>query len=270
MRLRSADSHDGGRKNDRRDADLILDLLLHKQFPRISRPPAESREVLRLLRYRHRLVQMRTQIKNSLQALAFSAGSVTRAALFSQKGRERFMSLPMSAAMDRQRTEWLSLLEQLDERIKNLDKWLDQQAQADERVLRLQTHPGVGLLTSLAVVHTLEPVSRFSGSRKVVAYVGLEPMERSSGDKQHFLGISKGGSRLLRYLLVEAANTAVKRDDELKRFYQRLAHRRGKPKAIVAAARKLLIRSYVLLRDGIDYAEFLRRGVEAGPARLAT
>ena len=91
--------------------------------------------MLRLLRYRHRLVQMRTMIKNSLQALAFSAGSATRAALFSQKGRERLMHLPMSVAMDRQRTEWLSLLEQLDERIKNLDKWLDQQAQADERVL---------------------------------------------------------------------------------------------------------------------------------------
>ena len=105
-------------------------------------------------------------------------------------------------------------------------------------MLRLQTHPGVGLLTSLALVHTLEPVSRFSGGRKVVAYVGLEPMEYSSADKQRFLGISKGGSPLLRYLLVEAAHTAVKRDDELKKFYQRIADRRGKPKAKVAAARE--------------------------------
>ena len=257
-------------KNDRRDAGLILDLLLKREFPRLHRLSAESREVLRLLRYRHRLVQMRTMIKNSLHALAFSAGSTTRSWLFGPTGRERLMSLPMSKALSDQRDGWLSLLTELNERIGQLDRQLKQQAQGDERVERVQTHPGVGLLTSLALVHSLEPVSRFEGSRKVAAYAGLEPVEHSSADKQRFLSISKSGSRLLRYLLVEAAHTAVKRDDELKRFYQRVAHRRGKPKAKVAAARKLLIRSYILLRDGIDYAEFLRRGVEARLARLAT
>jgi hypothetical protein len=74
----------------------------------------------------------------------------------------------------------------------------------------------------------------------------------------------------LRYLLVEAAQTAVRRDEQLKRFYLRLLNKRGAQKAKVAAARKLLIRSYILLRDGIDYAEFLARGVEARPARFAT
>src|SRR5215216_6619093 len=61
-------------KNDRRDAELILDLLRKGEFPRIHHPSFESREVLRLLRYRHKLVQMRTRAKNSLQALAYSAG----------------------------------------------------------------------------------------------------------------------------------------------------------------------------------------------------
>ena len=257
-------------KNDRRDAELILDLLRRQEFPKVHRPSFESREVLRLLRYRHRLVQMRTKCKNSLQALAFSAGSARRVTLLSQKGRERFLQLPMSEAMDRQRREWLSLVTEFDRRIKELDGWLAEQAKQDQRVLRLQTHPGIGLLSSLALVHSLEPVSRFMGGRKVAAYVGLEPMEYSSGDKQRFGSISKGGSRLLRYLLVEAAQTAVRRDQEMKSFYLRLRHRRGAQKAKVAAARKLLIRSYILLRDGIDYAEFLSRGVEARLARLAT
>jgi transposase len=95
-------------------------------------------------------------------------------------------------------------------------------------------------------------------------------MEHSSAGKQRLLGISKGGSRLLRYLLVEAAHTAVKRDEGLKRFYQRLVYGRGVAKAKVAVARKLLIRGYIILRDQVDYQEFLRRGVEARPARLAT
>lgn len=257
-------------KNDRRDAGLILDLLLRGEFPQVHRPPFESCEVLRLLRYRHKLVQMRTRAKNSLQALAFSAGSAGRSRLLSREGRERFLRLPMSEAMARQRAAWLSLVDEFNARVKSLDAWLEQQARRDERVQRLQTHRGVGILTSLALVHALEPVSRFAGGRKVAAYAGLDPMEYSSGDKQRFGSISKGGSRLLRYLLVEAAQITVRRDERLKSFYLRLLRRRGAQKAKVAVARKLLVRCYILLRDGIDYAEFLRRGVEARPARLAT
>src|SRR5215204_628900 len=91
------------RKNDRRDAELILDLLRKGEFPRIHHPSFESREVLRLLRYRHKLVRMRTRVKNSLRAPAYGAGSARRAQLLSRKGRGRFSQLPMSEAMGRQR-----------------------------------------------------------------------------------------------------------------------------------------------------------------------
>src|SRR5689334_4932800 len=73
-------------KNDRRDAALILDLLIHNEFPRIHRPTPNSREILRMLRYRHKLVQMRTIVKNSLQALAIQSGLSLRAKLFTQAG----------------------------------------------------------------------------------------------------------------------------------------------------------------------------------------
>jgi transposase len=92
-----------GQKNDRRDASLILDLLLKGESPQVHRPPFESREVLRLLRYRHKPVQMRTRAENSLRALAYGAGSPRRAHLLSRKGRERLLQLPMSAAMSRRR-----------------------------------------------------------------------------------------------------------------------------------------------------------------------
>jgi transposase len=165
----------------------------------------------------------------------------------------------MSEAMGRQRDEWLSLVDELNVRIKSLDSWLDERARRDECVLRLQTHPGIGLLTSLALVHSLEPVTRFDGGRKVVAYVGLEPMEYSSGDKQRFGSISKSGSRLLRYLLVEAAQITVRRDDGLKRFYLRLLHRRGVQKAKVAVARKLLIRRIARWSCSMKLLRYLTR-----------
>jgi transposase len=103
----------------------------------------------------------------------------------------------MSEAMGRQREEWLSLVDDLNKRIKSLDAWLDERAKCDERVLRLQTHPGIGLLTSPALVHALEPVSRFGGGRKVAAYVGLDPMEYSSGKKQRCNGSGRSAREAL-------------------------------------------------------------------------
>ena len=256
-------------KTDRRDAELILDLMIHDEFPRLHRPTVESREVLRMLRYRQKLIKIRTMGKNSLQALALQAGLARRSHLFTKSGQRELRAARMSPVMQWQRDQWWQLLEPLNERLLETMLWLKQQAADDQRISRLRTHPGIGLLTSLCLVHTLWPVSRFRNQRKVVAYAGLEPMERSSAERKQFLGISKAGSRVLRYLLVEAAHTAVKKDDDLKRFYQRLVRRRGRPKAKTAAARKLLIRSYIMLRDEIDYAEFRRRAVAARLARKA-
>jgi transposase len=257
-------------KNDRRDAELILDLLVHDEFPRLHRPSPQSREILRMLRYRQKLIKIRTIGKNSLQALALQSGLAKRSHLFSKTGQQELRRTTMSPAMQWQLEQWFQLLEPLNERLLETMLWLKQQSQDDARIKLLRTHPGIGLLTSLCVVHTLWPVSRFRNQRKVAAYAGLEPMERSSGERKHFLGISKAGSRVLRYLLVEAAHTAVKKDDDLKRFYQRLATRRGRPKAKTAAARKLLIRSFIMLRDEIDYAEFRRRAVAARLARQSS
>jgi len=256
-------------KNDRRDAELILDLLVKGDFPRIQRRSLESTEVLRQLRYRHRLVRMTTMIKNSLQALAMGSGLSEHVNLSSRGGKQRLLAAPMSEVQSQQRRQWLELLNELGGRIREVESWLAKRAEADERVLRLQTHPGIGLMTSMCLVHTLEPVSRFANQRKVAAYAGLEPMERSSGEKKRYQGISKEGPKLLRYLVGEAAQTAARRDSELQRTYKRLVVRRGLGRAKVAVGRKLLVRSYIMLRDRIDYEEFLRRGVEARLARNA-
>lgn len=248
-------------KNDKRDADHILELLLKGEFPRLHRQSAESREVLRQLRYRQRLVKISTMIKNNLHAIALGAGLSLQTQLSTYQGRARLEALPLSAAAAHQRQAWLQLLERVREQIVSVERWLKGQASADARVVRLRTHPGVGLLTSLCLVHLLGDVSRFATTRKVTAYVGLEPMEHSSAETKRYGAISKAGSRLLRFLLGEAAQIAVRTDDELRAFYKRLLVRRGKAKAVVAVARKLLVRCFILLRDEINYAEFRQRGV---------
>ena len=254
-------------KNDRRDAELILDLMLHHEFPRLHRPAVESREVLRMLRYRQKLIKLRTMSKNSLQAIALQSGLAKGSGLFTKTGQQELSTAEMTPVMQWQCEHWLQLLKPLNQQLLETMVWFKAQSKGDVCITRLRTHPGIGLLTSLCIQHTLQPVSRFRNTRKVAAYAGFDPVERSSAERKCFLGISKAGSRLLRYLLVEAAQTAVRKDEDLKRFYKRLAERRGRPKAKVAAARKLLIRAYIMLRDEIDYAEFRRRAVAARLAR---
>jgi len=256
-------------KNDRRDADHMLDLMLKGDFPRLHTFSNESRLVLRQLRYRHKLVKVRTIAKNSLQAIGINAGLPLKRQLLSEKGIRQLQALPLSPVLAQQREEWLQLIAFVNQRITKVEAALQLIADKDAAVVLLQTHPGIGLLTSLALRYTLMPVSRFRTTRQVTAYAGLDCMEEQSSERRRMGSISKAGSRLLRYLLNEAGQTACRKDPELKRFYQRLLQRRERPKAKVAVARKLLVRSFIMLRDQIDYAEFVRRGVAARVAREA-
>lgn len=254
-------------KNDRRDAELILDLLLRGDFPRIHRYSAGSREVLQQLRYRQRLVKMRTMIINNLVFMAASRGVSLRTQLKSRRGLERLQQIALPEPQRQQRDELCQLLRELQPKIKTVEQWLEGKADADQRVQRLRTHHGIGPLTGLCLVHTLESVGRFANSRKVTAYVGFDPVEDSSGERQRIGSISKQGSRLLRFFLVEAGQVAVRKDPDLARVYKRVWLRRGHAKAKVAVGRRLLVRAFIMLRDEIDYAEFQRRGVAARSSR---
>jgi transposase len=121
------------------------------------------------------------------------------------------------------------------------------------------THPGVGPLSALATVLVLGAVTRFPTSKHLVSYVGLAPALESSAGKHRLGRITKQGNALLRYVLGQAGQAAIKRDPDLKRLYYAVLHRRGRSHAKIAVARKLLVRLFVMLRDQIDYQTFLHR-----------
>src|SRR6185436_1855293 len=123
----------------------------------------------------------------------------------------------------------------------------------------LMTHPGVGHVTALATEVFLGDPSRFRDGKALASYVGMIPSEYSSGQRQRLGGLSKQGNPLLRFLWGEAAMHAVRRDLELQRFYRRKLQQKGLGKARVAAARKLGISLWIMLRDQINYEEFCRR-----------
>ena len=123
------------------------------------------------------------------------------------------------------------------------------------------THPGIGPVTALATEVFLGDPSRFATSRQVASYIGMIPCEHSSGKRQRLGKMTKQGNALLRYLWTEATLHAVVKDAELKRLYRRKLIQKGMGKARIAAARKLGIRLWVMLRDRIEYQEFCRRGM---------
>src|SRR2546426_6341440 len=116
-------------KNDRRDADLILDLLWRGDFPRIHRYSPQSRAVLQQLRYRQRLVKMRTMVVNSLLFMASSRGVTLRRQLQSQRGQERLRQLQLPPPLAQQRDELCQLLLELGFKIDKVQAWLEAKAE---------------------------------------------------------------------------------------------------------------------------------------------
>jgi len=241
-------------KTDRRDAVHLLELLTSERFPRIWVPSPELRDVRQLLWHRHKLVGMRRQVKNELQHLALNQGVRRKQKLWSQSGRQLLEGLPLGGWTARRRSDLLALLDRLEAHIGELNTAVAAEAQQRPEVKLLMTPPGVGPVVGLAYVLTLGPVERFPRGQQVASYLGLIPREHSSGGRQKLGAISKQGNTLLRSLLVEAAQTAVRYDEELRRDYRRLAERKHNALAVVMVARKLAVRLYWMLREGQPYA----------------
>jgi transposase len=245
-------------KTDRRDAAHVLDLLITNRFPRIWVPTPAERDLRQLVLHRVKLVQLRTKVQNQLQAMAMGQGVCRRKKLWSVRGRAELESLPLDRWAQRRRQELLQLLDQLSGSITELHAVVEQQARQHPEAARLMTHPGVGPVTSLAFVLTIGPASRFARGKKVASYLGLNPSEHSSGGPQQMGRISKQGNSTMRWLLVEAGQTAARHDPELRRMYQRLKFRKGSAIAKVAIARKLAVRLYWMMRSQSDYAHLVR------------
>jgi len=235
-------------KTDKRDAAHILKLLVEGRFPRLWVPEPEQRDLRQLLIHRHKLVEIRARVKNGLQHLALNQGVQKKQRLWSATGQEALRELRLAPWAARRREDLLGLLSALDRQIAPLDRAVAEAAQQNPRARLLMIQPGVGPITALAFVLTIGEVSRFARGKQVASYLGLIPREHSSAGHQRMGAISKQGNRFLRMLLVEAAQSAVRYDPEFRREYQHRCHSKPKNVAKVAAARKLAVRLYRMLR----------------------
>jgi len=164
-------------KTDARDVDQLLRLLERGEFPAIWVPTAAERDVRELVLHRHKLVGMRTRIKNQLQHVALNEGLQKKRQLWTERGRQWLEALPLPAWTNRRRQDLLQLLDDLEVKIGALDQAVRAAAHQDARVRLLMTHPGVGPVTALAFVLVVGEVRRFRRSKQLTSYLGLIPRE---------------------------------------------------------------------------------------------
>jgi transposase len=246
-------------KTDRQDAQLILKLMLKDDFPKIWVPSWENRDLRQLLWHRHRMVQARTRIMNQLQAVALNEGLRCKKRLWRTE-RPRLESFQLAPWASRRRRDLLELLDRLNPTIAELSQAVEQEVERCREAQRLATHPGVGPLTAMAFVLIIGQAERFQCGKQVASYLGLVPMEDSSGNRRRLGHITKQGSSILRFLLVEAAQVTVRSLPEWRSRYFHLMMRRGRKIAKVAMARRLAVCLFWMMRQGWDYQQWIAFG----------
>src|ERR1700679_3664551 len=164
----------------------------------------------------------------------------------------------------RRRLDLLELLDRLNPTIAELSQAVEREVEKCPEAQRLATHPGVAPLTAMAFVLIIGEAERFQCGKQVASYLGLVPMEDSSGNRRRLGHITKQGSSILRFLLVEAAQVTVRSLPEGRSRYFHFLMRRGRKIAKVAMARRLAVCLYWMLRQGRDYQQHIEFGSHAG------
>lgn len=238
-------------KTDRRDVAALAEANRRGWYRAAHRTSAEQRATRQVLRARRQLVQMRSGAVALIRTLVkqdgyrLSSCSAERAAA---RVRQLRLPRPLAATV----LPLVRIIETATTEIGTLDAQLRARAAADPIVQRLQTVPGVGVVVALTFRAHIDDVARFRAAGQVSAAIGLVPREDSSAERRHRGHITKGGSRELRSLLVQAAWACwrSKQSATLRAWVEQLAARRGRRIAVVALARRLSRLLYALWRDG--------------------
>jgi transposase len=249
------------RKTDRLDALKLAQMSAMNQLPLVHLPEPKIREWRALIEYRQSLVGRRTRVKNRIRAILdrmgvprLPAGKRGWTGKALDELRERARSLEKCRQGQYWRGELWEELQQLDhveDAIVNVEAKLDDIARKDKRVHRLQTIPGVGPRLAEMVVAVIDDPHRFKRGKQVGSYIGLTPRQYQSGTMDRQGRISGHGHKHLRSLLVEVSWLGLQYNPWIRELYERV--QRGSPArkkiAIVAVARRLLIRCWAMLRD---------------------
>jgi transposase len=237
-------------KNDERDARDLADLLRLGRLAEAWIAPPAVREVRELVRYRVKLVQLRSGLKAQVHAVMAKEGVLpTLTDMFCQAGQRELDKMTLGDVYVVRVESLRDLIEIYDREITMLERKIHQLLQYNPGYQAIQALNGVGRIIAAIFVAEIGDVGRFRSAEALCSWAGLAPWHRESDTKVTRLGITKMGSRLVRWAALEAI-ARYHGGTWLQKDFHRIAERRGKNKARVAVARKLLTLVYYGLRDG--------------------
>lgn len=243
-------------KTDKVDATILAHLLRTDLLPTAYIPPREVRDSRELLRYRAALVRIRTAVKNRVHALLVKNRLLPRCSdVFGRQGRAWLTTLELRPVYGHALQGFLTVLDVLEEQIRQATTRINAQAKASAEAQLLTTLPGIGHYSALLLLSEIGDVRRFPDARHLVSYAGLTPSVCASGGSVRYGCITKQGSTWLRWILTEAAQVAARKEGKLREFYRRIARRKGHKTAIIALARQMLTIIYHMLRRKEPYRE---------------
>jgi transposase len=248
------------RKTDKDDALRLVQLYLLGQLPTVTLPPAAVRQWRSLIAVRQALVGRQIAVQNRIRALFVAQGlpAPRGARAWSETGLAGIATWAKPLAECGPDELWRGLLElalvehrQTIALVALAEKRLNELGKQNADVVLLQTTPGLGPRTAETVAAYLNDAARFQTGKQVSAYSGMVPRQHQSGEMDRRGRISKRGPALLRKMLVECAWCMVRYNAWARNFYLRLTGggQRRKKQAIVALARKILVRCWAMLRD---------------------
>lgn len=229
-------------KNDKLDSEVLADLLRTDMVYESFVPDKQYRELRNLARTRLGLVRTRTNYKNKIHAILAKYEHKSPAyKAFSKKGIAWLRQITLTDTDRMTMNAYLDGIELVQQQVDSFESRMAAISKEDQRIRLLMTIPGINYVTALTVISEIVDIRRFATPEKLVAYAGLAPSQRNSGETKRSGNITKHGSAWLRYAMVEAAHTTIHNDDRIGRFYSRIAARRGPQKAKVAAAKEMLV-----------------------------
>ncbi len=242
-------------KTDTVDAVTLAQLERTDFLPLCYFPPREIRFKRDLLRHRFALVTLRSSLKNRVHGILAKRGIQHHFSdLFGVAGREFLAALDLPAVYRRAMDNYLEMIDRLDQMIREQDKQIRATVthESPEAKLLLSI-PGIAYISALLLAAEIGDVSRFPSVKKLASFAGLVPTTSRSADKTHYGHLKKDSNKYIRWILIEAVDKAARKDPGLAQAYHRIAWKKGKQKARVAVAHRLLQSVYYTLRNNEPY-----------------
>jgi transposase len=235
-------------KSDKVDARILAHLLRSNLIAESYVPTKPLRDLRALIRHRVAIVKIRTMVKNQIHAIVDKHGlSCSYSDMFGKAGMKWLQNLELPSLDKLMLDNHLTHLESLNQQTDRVDEEIHRKACEDEDARLLLSLTGVDIYTALLIRSEIGNIDRFPDYKRLVSWAGLAPSLHQSGNVEYHGSITKQGSKMLRWIMVEAARVAVTHDPRMRGFYERVKHRRGDQKAIIAVANKMLKITWFML-----------------------